>query len=163
MTENDFIRAVETNNKRVFLIALSFTKNVHDAEDIMQNAFLKLWKNKESFENDEHVAKWLTVVVSNESKNLLKFYAGRITQSDKDLSESFCFDTYEDKSIFNAVMSLPPKLSLVIHLFYYEDMSVKEIAKTLNLNENTVKARLNRGREKLKLILGGYWKDEQQI
>ncbi len=160
MTENEFKRNVELNSKRVFLVALSYTKNKDDAEDIMQNAFLKLWKSKESFESDEHIGKWLTVVTSNECKNLLKFYKKRADEPSFDLSESFPFKTVEDKEIFNAVMKLPPKNALVIHLFYYEDMTVKEIAKTLNVSENAVKTRLCRGREKLKELLGGTWKDE---
>ncbi len=160
MTENEFKSAVEKNSKRVFLIALSYTKNQADAEDIMQNAFLKLWKSKESFENDEHITKWLTVVASNESKNLLKFYKKRADEPDFDLSEDFPFKAVEDKEIFSAVMKLPPKNALVIHLFYYEDMPVKEIGKTLNVSENVVKTRLSRGREELKELLGGTWKDE---
>ncbi len=160
MTENEFKSAVEKNSKRIFLIALSYTKNQADAEDVMQNTFLKLWRSSEKFENDEHIAKWLTVVASNESKNLLKFYKKRADEPDFDLSENFPFKTVEDKEIFSAVMKLLPKNALVIHLFYYEDMPVKEIAKTLNVSESVVKTRLNRGREKLKELLGGAWKDE---
>ncbi len=160
MTENDFKRIVEANSKRVFLIALSYTKNQEDAEDIMQNVFLKLWKKRDIFENDEHIEKWLTVVASNESKNLLRFNKNQTTGLEFDLSENFPFKTVEDKEIFNAVMILPPKIALVIHLFYYEDMSVKDIGKALNISENVVKTRLNRGRNKLKELLGGAWEDE---
>ncbi len=160
MTENEFKTAVEANSKRVFLIALSFTKNQADAEDIMQNVFLKLWQSKERFENEEHIAKWLTVVTSNESKNLLKFYKKRTDTPDFDLSENFSFKSVEDKEIFISVMKLPPKPALVIHLFYYEDLSINEIAKALKISENAVKSRLNRGRNKLKELLGGTWDDE---
>ncbi len=160
MIEKEFVKAVEENSKRVFLIALSFTKNTQDAEDIMQNAFLKLWKSREKFQSDEHIAKWLTVVASNESKNLLRFRAKSMRFSEIDMSTDFEFDSCEDRDIFDAVMMLPPKLSLVIHLFYYEDLSVEEISKTLNISQNAVKTRLSRGREKLKDILGGVWKDE---
>ncbi len=160
MTEKEFIPIVEENSKRVFLIALSFTKNKSDAEDIMQNVFLKLWNSKNAFESKEHIAKWLTVVTSNESKNLLKYLSLRRYEELSDISGDFTFEKDEDRDLFKAVMALPPKLSLVIHLFYYEDMSVKEIAEALKLNENAVKTRLNRGREKLKEALGGFWKDE---
>ncbi len=160
MTEKEFVPIVEENSKRVFLIALSFTKNKSDAEDIMQNVFLKLWKSKIIFKNKEHVSKWLTVVTSNESKNLLKYRSKRNHEELSDISDSFTFDKNEDRDLFKAVMSLPPKLSLVIHLFYYEDMSVKEIAEALKLSESAVKTRLNRGRNQLKESLGGYWHDE---
>ncbi len=160
MTETEFAKAVDENNKRVYLIALSFTKNAEDAEDIMQNAFLKLWQSKEKFSDSEHIAKWLTVVTSNESKNLLKFYSKRSSQPELELSENFPFKSCENKELFKAVMKLPPKLSLVIHLFYYEDMSVKDIAEALKVSESVIKTRLSRGREKLKDLLGGAWTDE---
>ncbi len=160
MTRDEFTKAVEENNKRVFLIALSFTKNNQDAEDIMQNVFLKLWNCKISFENDEHIAKWLTIVTSNESKNLLKYYQRKRTEPITEVGEEFYFDEAEDRDLFNAVMSLSPKIALVIHLFYYEDMSVRDIAKTLKISESVVKTRLCRGREKLKELLGGIWINE---
>ncbi len=160
MTETEFTQAVEENSRRIFLIALSFTKNRQDAEDIMQNAFLKLWNINISFENAEHIAKWLTVVTSNESKNLIKFNAKRITDSLENLGDEFCFEQAQDRDIFDCVMALPPKLALVIHLFYFEDLSVKEIAKTLKIRESSVKTRLCRGRQKLKEMLGETWNDE---
>lgn len=160
MTDDEFVFVVEENSQRVFLIALSFTKNKCDAEDVMQNVFVKLWKYKETFTDKEHIEKWLTVVASNESKNLLKYYARRIVQPLDNIADKFSFDNCCDKDLFNAVMQLPPKLSLVIHLFYYEDLSVNEISKTLKISENAVKTRLNRGRGKLKEMLGGTWQDE---
>ncbi len=163
MTENDFDEIVKKNNQRVFLIALSFTKNNHDAEDIMQNVFLKLWRSRGNFSDEEHITKWLTVVTANESKNLLKLCARKNTQSIQELADDIPFEEGEDRDIFSAVMALPPKLSLVIHLFYYEDMSIKDIAKTLKIRESAVKTRLNRGRSKLKEMLGGTWADEEKI
>lgn len=159
MTEESFVETVNKNSKRIFLIALSFTKNREDAEDIMQNSFLKLWSSKEKFENEEHIAKWLTVVATNESKNLLKLYSKKARHTEIDVAEDFMFDSVEDKELFNVVMSLPPKLAVAIHLFYYEDMSIKEIAETLNVSENVIKTRLSRGRKKLMNFLEGEWKD----
>lgn len=72
MTKDCYIKSVKRNNKRIYLIALSFTKNHHDAEDILQNVFLKLWKHNKEFQNDEHIDKWLTKVCVNESKNYIK-------------------------------------------------------------------------------------------
>lgn len=68
MTEKEFTNCVERNNQRLFLIALSFTKSRDDAEDILQNIFLKLWNHKKSFENDEHMDKWLTVYALTKAK-----------------------------------------------------------------------------------------------
>ncbi len=161
MTEEEFEIIVRENSQRVFLIALSFTKNKTDAEDIMQNVFLKLWKNKKDFNDNAHIVKWLTVVTSNECKNLLKYYARRMTQSLDNVGEEYSFDNDYDYDLFNAVMKLPPKLSLVIHLFYYEDLSINEISQSIKISEGAVKTRLNRGREKLKEMLGEAWTNEK--
>ena len=57
MTETEFVRAVKRGNQRLFLIALSFTRNQQDAEDILQSVFMNLWKNRTPFESDEHMDK----------------------------------------------------------------------------------------------------------
>lgn len=161
MTEDEFIGAVKAQNQRLFLIALSFTRNKTDAEDILQNVFLKLWKYDRKFESDEHRTKWLTCVTVNESKNFVKKAVFRYNTSlENEVGESYAFESSEDSDLFGAVMKLPVKLRTVIHLFYYEDMSVKEIADILGIKESACKTRLSRGRSQLKEILGDDWRNE---
>ena len=74
---------------------------------------------------------------------------GELTLSDEFITEAV--NKYSD-TIIDSVMKLPVKYSTVIHLFYYEDMQIKEIAETLNAKQSTVKQRLAR-REKLKKLL----------
>lgn len=74
---------------------------------------------------------------------------GELTLSDEFITEAE--NKYSD-IIIDSVMKLPEKYSTVIHLFYYEDMQIKEIAETLNIKQSTVKQRLAR-REKLKKLL----------
>lgn len=156
MTKDCYTEAVIRNNKRLYLIALSFTKNHYDAEDILQNIFLKLWKYEKAFENNEHIDKWLTRVCVNESKNHLKlsFRKNNFLEDEKEL---YTFDSIRDVDVFNAVMSLPKKERITVHMFYYEDMSVKDISCLLNVKESAVKTRLNRARNKLREILGDEW------
>lgn len=159
MTENEFIDAVKRNHQRLFLIALSYTKNQTDAQDILQNTFLKLWKHPKPFKNAEHLDRWLTRVAVNESKNLLRspFKSRSVPLEEAD--DRYDFAEAQDHALFHAVMRLPQKQRTVIHLFYYEDMSVKEIAETLGIRVNAVKTRLSRGRTQLKDILGDDWND----
>ncbi len=159
MTNDRFIYAVKRNNQRLYMIALSFTKNHDDSEDIIQNVFLKLWKYIGHFENEEHIDKWLTRVCINESKNYIKLSFRKNTFLD-DAKDLYTFDKPKDYDVFNAVMSLPKKERTVIHLFYYEDMSVSEMAKMLEMKESAVKTRLHRARKKLKDILGDEWVNE---
>ena len=160
MDSNEFERAFKRNNKRLFLIALSFTANQYDAEDILQNSFMKLLKAKTEFENDEHIDKWLTSVTVNESKNLLRSAFRKKNADFEDCVATYSFESEKSEDLFNAVMSLPKKLRTVIHLFYYEDMPIKEIADTLNIKQSAVKTRLCRAREQLKIQLGDDWNDE---
>ena len=160
MDSNDFERVFKRNNKRLFLIALSFTANQYDAEDILQNSFMKLLKTKTEFENDEHIDKWLTSVTVNESKNLLKSAFRKKSADFQDYISTCSFESDKSEDLFNAVMSLPKKLRTVIHLFYYEDMPIKEIADMLNIKQSAVKTRLCRAREQLKIQLGDDWNDE---
>lgn len=157
MTENEFIFAVQRNKQRVYLIALSFTKSSADAEDIMQNTFVKLWNYSKPFENDDHIDKWLTAVCVNESKDFLKNpFRKRNVPIDEIVGLSHN-DKTENIDLFKAVMSLPLKERTVVHLFYYEDMSVIQISGVLNIKESAVKTRLFRARKRLKTILGDEW------
>lgn len=154
MTNDDYIYAIKRNSQRLYMLALSFTKNHSDAEDIMQDVFLKLLKHNKPFNNEEHLDKWLTVVCVNESKNYIKSPFRKNTVLLDEAKDLYTFDTVNDYDIFKSVMSLPKKERTVIHLFYYEDLPVKEIAKMLKINESAVKTRLNRGRNHLKEMLG---------
>lgn len=160
MTDEDYIETVKRNNQRIYLIALSFTKSQADAEDILQNVFLKLWKHPKEFENELHIDKWLTAVCINESKNYIKspFRTKRSSYIDESIQEDF--KSIKNLDLFNTVMSLPKKERTVIHLFYYEDMSVKEIARVLKIKESSVKTRLCRARKSIKNILGDEWINE---
>lgn len=154
MTNDDYISAVKRNSQRLYMLALSFTKNHSDAEDIMQDVFLKLLRHNKSFNNEEHLDKWLTVVCVNESKNYIKSPFRKNTVLLDEAKDLYTFDTVNDYDIFKSVMSLPKKERTVIHLFYYEDLPVKAIAKMLKIKESAVKTRLSRGRKHLKEMLG---------
>ncbi len=160
LTEETFVSAVMRNKQRLFLIALSFTQNSADAEDILQDVFLKLWKSKYSFEDSKHMDKWLTVVCVNESKNILKSIIRRKTNLITDEDSLYSFDTTSDYDLFKAVMLLPKNERTVTHLFYYEDLPIKEIAALLSISESAVKTRLNRARQHLKESLGDDWINE---
>ena len=108
------------------------------------------------FKNEEHMDKWLTLVCVNESKNYIKlFFRNHLNIDDTDIVSPQIFDTSRQRDLFNAVMDLPKKERTVIHLFYYEELSVAEISKALGINESTVKSQLSRGRGLLKESLKG--------
>ena len=153
MTQTEYVQAVERNNRRLFLIALSFLRNRTDAEDALQDVFLKLWSRKQPFEDEEHTDKYLTRVCVNVCKNMLRSpFRKRCTDID-DAQSLYTFDSTEDYDLFCAVMSLPLRERTVVHLFYYEDLPVREIAETLRASESAVKTALHRARNHLKNCL----------
>lgn len=159
MTENEFISAVKRNNQRLFLIAFSYLKNKDDAQDVMQNTFLKLWNSKAKFENESHIDKWLTKICINECKDIFR-QMFRKHMSIEDAYDISSCDQYFNVDLFRAVLSLSKNERIAVHLFYYEDMPVKEISALLNKKENTVKSLLLRSRKKLKQMLGDEWINE---
>lgn len=160
MTNDDYILAVKRNSNRLYLIALSYLQNHYDAEDVMQETFLKLWKTKKVFSDIEHIDKWLTVTCVHKCKDHFRLsFVKKDVALDK-ADELYTFDTIQSIDVFNAVSSLPSKERLVVHLFYFEDMSVGEIAKVTKTNESTVKTRLRRARIHLKTVLGDEWINE---
>lgn len=136
----------------VYRLAFARTKNRFDAEDILQTVFMKLMKTDACFENEEHLKAWLLKVAINSSKNLLTSAWMRLTEGIKD---DYFVDMPENTEVYTVVCSLESKYRTVIHLFYYEGYSLKEIADILNSNEATIKTRLSRARSKLQSKLKG--------
>lgn len=75
--------------------------------------------------------------------------------------ETLTFETPESENLFETVMKLPEKYRIVIHLFYYEDYTVREISDILKISESNVKVRLSRGRTLLKETLQEAWEDDK--
>ena len=152
MTESEYTSAVFRNQKRIYLIALSFLRSPEDAEDVMQNVLLKLWQRRIGFNDETHMDKWLTRVTVNESRSLLRKRRGEVPLEEAEAV--WTAPSFEpEQELIRAVLALPANLRTVIHLFYYEELSVKEIASLLRLSQSAVKTRLFRGREKLKQTL----------
>lgn len=152
MTDEQFIRAYEMYKNTVYAVIYHYVQNDADAADLQQEVFMKLYTCEKSFESEEHRKAWLLRVAVNQSKNHLRS-AGRIVCTE--LDETIPAPVREDHGdVLRAVLALPEKYRIPIHLFYYEEYSVKEIAQILGMMEATVKTRLNRGRSILKKQLG---------
>ncbi len=143
---------VEKYFDTVYRLALSQTKDAHKADDVLQEVFLRYIKTDKVFESEEHIKAWLIRVTINCSRSIFTSSWFKKTVS---LSDSLSFEIPEQSDVYNAVAALPKKYRTVIHLFYFEDLPVKEIARYLKIKESTVKSQLHRGREMLKSILDG--------
>ncbi len=145
---------------RLFAAAFSICKDKYDAEDAVQETFIKYYTTVKQYENEDHIRAWLIKVVINKSKDMVGSFWRRNKMTWEDYMSQLPFAEPEDSRLFEAVMELPEKYRVVIHLFYYEEYSIREIAKILNRQEGTVKSQLSRGRGLLKQTLKGEWEDE---
>ena len=154
---SEFNRVVDKYTDVVFRSALSFCKSKSDAEDITQNAFMKLLKTEVDFESDDHIRKWLVRVVANESKSLWRSFWQRKVVSFDDLDYEPEYIDSQKGEIFAEIMKLPKKYCTVLHLYYYEGYKCNEIAPVLGISESNVQTRLMRARNMLKDKLGEAW------
>ncbi len=145
----------------LFAVAFNICQNTQDAEDVIQDTFVQYYTTKKEFDSEEHIRAWLIWVAVNKAKNVTRTFWRRNKVSIEDFTEMLAFETPESETLFETVMQLPKKYRIVIHLYYYEDYSVGEIAKILKLSESNVKTRLMRGRAKLREVLKEEWDDDK--
>ncbi len=145
----------------LFAAAFNVCKNAQDAEDVVQNTFVQYYTTKKEFESEQHIRAWLMRVAVNKAKNVNRTFWRRNKISIEDYMETLVFETPAAETLFETVMQLPEKYRIVIHLYYYEEYAVREIAQILKLSESNVKIRLSRGRAMLKETLKEDWDDDK--
>lgn len=160
MMEN-FNRIYNLYKNDIYRLAFSYTKNILDSEDVVQNTFIKFFKQKKSINNDIEIKKWLIKVAVNDCKNLILSSWHRKTRLLTDIEEKNIQNIIKEDNLLDALFILDRKDRIIVHLYYYEDYSVKEIGKLLKLKESAVKTRLFRARGKLKEILKEEWNYEE--
>lgn len=138
---------------RVFSAAFSICQNREDADDVVQDTFLKYHAKDMHYADEDHLKAWLLRVAINRTRDLVGAFWRRNRVSWEDYMDQLEFVQPEDRSLFEAVMRLPDKYRIVIHLYYYEEYAVEEIANTLHRSRGTVKSQLSRGRALLKTML----------
>ena len=151
---------IQLYQNNLYTAAFSICQNQMDAEDVVQETFVQYYTSRKQFENEQHIRAWLLRVVINKAKNINRTFWKKNKCSLEDYMETLAFPDSQSRDIFEEVMKLPDKYRIVIHLFYYEDYSVREIAKILKLSESNVKVRLSRGRALLKDSLKEDWEND---
>ncbi len=151
----------EKYQDNLYIIAFNVCKNAEDAKDVVQDTFIQYYSAKKEFDDEQHIRAWLIRVAINKAKNMNNTFWRRNKMSLEDYMETLAFETPASEELFETVMHLPEKYRIVIHLFYYEDYTVHEIADILKLSESNVKVRLSRGRSLLKEKLQEEWEDDE--
>lgn len=152
MDKQTFEQLAVQHRDMIYRIALNQLRSIPDTEDAMQEVLLKLYQHKGSFDSPDHAKHWLIRVTLNHCRSLWRSPWKKNVPLEE-LSRTIGFTEQKDSDLFLAVMGLPEAHRTVLYLFYYEDLSIKEIAQLLNLSVSTVTTRLYRARKRLKYDL----------
>ena len=146
----------------VYRLAYVQTHSRADADDIYQEVFLRYFQKRPVFQSEEHRKAWLLRVTINRANTCLTSAWFRHTVP---LEDCVSYSEPEEKLLDESMGALRPGDRQIIHLFYYEELSIREIANLLHRKESTVRTQLTRARQRLGKILKGadYAKDIPEV
>ena len=155
LTDEQFDKVVCDYSQMLFKVAYSYTKSITDSEDIVQEVFMKLYRARKVFENDEHIKNWLIRVTINQSINENKRKQKELLIGDEYINNLPDTSDADEKNeeIYDCVCSLKDSYKTIIILYFYDNYCIKEIANILKISESNVTTRLNRAKRKLKEII----------
>ena len=163
MEHNSLLRAdkeladmYQRNVDMIYRLCYMYLKNSADAEDAVQVVFIKFMKARKSFNDKEHEKAWFIKTTRNYCNDTLKSWWNTRRTDFEELPEIPVWDDNEQtSSVRYAMLSLPEKYKTVLYLHYFEGYSVKEMVRILNRKGSTLQTQLAKGRELLKIDLGG--------
>lgn len=156
ITDADFSRVFNEYYSLLSRIAYSYTLNIFDAEDVVQEVFIKFYKAHKNFNSNLEEKYWFIRVTINQSLDCIKQRKNKEVLIDSEYINIFSKtpDTGEkNEEIYECVCSLKDSYKTIIVLYFYDDYSIKEIAKILKISESNVTTRLDRAKKKLKEII----------
>ena len=149
--EDEYTRVVELFSDMIFRIAYQNLFHKHDAEDVVQDVFFKLLKQKrQTFQDDEHLKAWLIRVTIHQCLDYKKSFFRKTTVFPEDFDVPY---EPEEQSLLEDLQQLTTDERNILYLYYYEGYTIREIATILGKRQNTVNSKLTRSRKKLKKIM----------
>jgi RNA polymerase sigma-70 factor (ECF subfamily) len=170
-SEAAFDELVKKHSGKAYQVAYGLLGNNHDAEEVVQDAFIKVFKNLKKFRGDSKFTTWLYRIVTNLARNKYHWHRRRGAEVNVSISDSMPGETNSldmdipdmkceplkmleyaevEENLKTALERIPEKLREVIILRHFEEMSYSDIASILNCELGTVKSRLARARDALK-------------
>lgn len=160
MNVAEYTTCVDKYLNMVYRISFHYFGNREDAEDVVQDVFLKLYSCNAAPESETELKAWLIRVTTNTCHSYFRnpFRKRKTEIDEKELenivgSGSSEQDIINRKVVMDAVMSLPEHYRIIVYLYYYEEYSICQISNTLKIKETTIQTRLSRARQKLKSVL----------
>lgn len=154
LTRERISELVDQYGDMVLRLSYTYLKNRADAEDVVQDVFMKIIEKNPDFNNKKHEKSWIMKVTVNTCKNKLNLFWNKNKRPIDEVAETAAYDTYNiDSNVLKAVMSLHDKYRIVVYMYYYEGYSTSEISKLVGKSEVTVRSLLHRARIRLKEVL----------
>ncbi|WP_238884292.1 RNA polymerase sigma factor [Clostridium sp. YIM B02551] len=163
--KDEFRHIYEIYKDKIYRTALLILNNNTQAEDVVQEVFIKIINNIHTLKNPEAFEAWIYKITVNSCRSYFKKFYSIVEFFDftSNLNFEKIDDSYDPEEyvstaessniIFSEINNLSPKLKVPIILFYYNDLSIKEISKILDISEGTAKSRLHNGKKYLKEAL----------
>lgn len=153
--EEEFIELINQNKLKLYKTAMAILKNAEDVNDAIQDTLFSAYKNKESLKNKDCFTTWIITILRNNCFDIMKKNRN-ILSFDESIGENNeeYYDTYKiDSSLERILNQLDEELREITVLYYYDELNVKDIARVIQIPEGTVKSRLSRAREKIKILI----------
>lgn len=153
---NDCEEILRLHGPMVYRLALCYTRQISDAEDVFQEVFLRYMQRLRPFEDESHRRAWLIRVTINQCRSLHRMLR-RHPEATLEQQGAVAFESPEESAVDEAMAALPAKYRAVIHLHYYEGYSTQEAARLLGQRPSTTRTQLSRARRMLGEKLKGEW------
>lgn len=154
MQEEEYRAAVQRYRDMVWRVALNACRQTQDAEDVVQDVFLKLYTTRREFAGEEHLKHWLLRVTVNRCRTLLACpWRTRRADAVPDAPDPAQALDAGQRALYEAVRAMPPGQRVALYLYYFEGYSTAEIAQLLHLRQTAVTTRLHRARTRLRALL----------
>lgn len=148
-----FLELINENKLNIYRVARGILSNEHDIEDAIQNTVIKAYEKINTLKKNEFFRTWLVRILINECNEIIRRNKRVVSINESNHEERYN-DCYENIDLTKAINSLSEELRITTVLFYFEDMSIKDIASVLNIPNGTVRSRLSRARKILREVIG---------
>ena len=150
--KNWFCDNIKNLENGMYRLSYSILKNEEDAKDAVQEAIYNAYKNLETLKDKRKFKSWIYKIVANTSLEILRNKKNYIDIEKENIpAEKIDIDT--NLTLWKAVQGLEQPYRTTITLFYYEDMSIKEISEITGSKVDAIKKQLSRGRDKIKEVI----------
>lgn len=147
-----FLYLINENKLNIYRVAKGMLRKEEDIEDAIQNTIIKAFEKVRTLKDNSLFRTWIIRILINECNEILRKSKKLISFEESACEENYN-DIYENMDLTNAINLLSEEFKVTTILFYFEDMSIKEISKFLDVPEGTIRSRLTRSREKLREIM----------